>query len=40
MLMGHKRIKVDIIIPWVEGAADVAEGDKDLVGPADDREMI
>jgi hypothetical protein len=38
--MGHKRIKVDIIIPWVVEAADVAEDDKDLVGLADDRETI
>jgi hypothetical protein len=40
MLMGHKRIKVHIIIPWVEGVVDVAEGDKDLADPADDRETI
>jgi hypothetical protein len=37
--MDHKRIKVDIIIPWVEGVADVAVDD-DLVDLADDREMI
>jgi hypothetical protein len=37
--MGHKRIKVDIIIQWVEEVVDVAEGD-DLVDLEDDREMI
>jgi hypothetical protein len=38
--MVHKIIKVDIIIPWWLEAADVAEDDKDLVDPADGREMI
>jgi hypothetical protein len=37
--MGHRRIKVDIIIRWVVGAADVAEGD-DLVDQEDDKGMI
>jgi hypothetical protein len=37
--MGHKKIRADIIIQWVEGVADVAEDDG-LVDPEDDREMI
>jgi hypothetical protein len=37
--MGHKRIKADIIIQWVEGVVDVAEAD-DLVDLEDDRGTI
>jgi hypothetical protein len=38
--MDHKRIKLDIIIRWVIGVADVAEGVKDLVDKEDDQETI
>jgi hypothetical protein len=38
--MGHRIFKVDIIIRWLVGVVDVAQGVKGLVDPEDDRGMI
>jgi hypothetical protein len=40
MLMGHKRFKVDIIIRWMVGVSDVAQGVEGLVDVEEDRGMI
>jgi hypothetical protein len=38
--MGHKRFKLDIIIRWVVGVEDVAQGVRGLVDLEEDRGMI
>jgi hypothetical protein len=38
--MDHKRFRVDIIIRWVVGVVDVAQGVRGLVDREDDRGMI